>query len=143
MANGDATVVTAAAAAVRGGTQITVEDFRLGDLIDGLRGGLPAGWCKSDVHLTWVAPMPDARLRTDRAKLEMIVRNLVHDALKFTDQGSVTVTVDALGDPGRVLFTVADTGAGIAADDLASIFDMFRQANAAPARGHGVGLGLY
>jgi hypothetical protein len=58
-------------------------------------------------------------------------------------EGSVTVTADALGDPGRVVFTVADTGAGIAADDLASIFDMFRQAHAVPARGHGVGLGLY
>ena len=73
----------------------------------------------------------------------MIVRNLVHNALKFTEQGSVTVTADALGDPGRVVFTVADTGAGIAADDLASIFDMFRQAHAVPARSHGVGLGLY
>ena len=126
-----------------GGTQVTVEDFRLGDLIDSLRGGLPAGWCKSDVQLSWVAPTPDTRLRTDRAKLEMIVRNLVHNALKFTEQGSVVVTADALGDPGRVLFTVTDTGAGIAADDLASIFDMFHQADANPARGHGVGLGLY
>jgi len=126
-----------------GGTQVTVEDFRLGDLIDGLRGGLPTGWCKSDVHLSWVAPTPDARLRTDRAKLEMIVRNLVHNALKFTEQGSVTVTADALGDPGRILFTVADTGAGIAAADLDSIFDMFRQASAGPSRSHGVGLGLY
>jgi signal transduction histidine kinase len=126
-----------------GGTQVTVEDFRLGDMIDSLRGGLPTTWCKSDVQLSWVAPTPDTRLRTDRAKLEMIVRNLVHNALKVTEQGSVTVTADASGDPGRVLFTVTDTGAGIAADDLASIFDMFRQANAHPARGHGVGLGLY
>ncbi len=126
-----------------GGTQITLEEFRVGDLIDGLRGGLPAGWCKGDVELSWVAPTPDARLCTDRAKVEMIVRNLVHNALKFTEQGSVTVTADALGDPGRVVFTVADTGAGIAAADLASIFDMFRQAHAVPARSHGVGLGLY
>jgi signal transduction histidine kinase len=126
-----------------GGAQITLEDFRIGDLIDSLRGGLPTSWCKGDVHLSWVAPTPEARLRTDRAKVEMIVRNLVHNALKFTEQGSVTVTADALGDPGRVVFTVADTGTGIAADDLASIFDMFRQAHAVPARGHGVGLGLY
>jgi signal transduction histidine kinase len=126
-----------------GGARVTVEDFRLGDVIDSLRGGLPASWCKGDVQLSWVAPTPEARLRTDRAKVEMIVRNLVHNALKFTERGSVTVTADALGDPGRVLFTVADTGAGIATDDLDSIFDMFRQAHVGPARGHGVGLGLY
>jgi signal transduction histidine kinase len=126
-----------------GGTAVTIEDFRLGDLIDGLRGGLPAGWCKQDVRLRWVAPTPDAQLRTDRAKLEMIVRNLVHNALKFTERGSVTVMADARIDPGRVRFTVTDTGSGIAADDLASIFDMFRQGSPAPASGHGVGLGLY
>jgi Amt family ammonium transporter len=126
-----------------GGVQVAAEDFRLGDVIDSLRGGLPSSWCKEDVQLHWETPTPEARLHTDRAKLEMIVRNLVHNALKFTEHGSVTVTADAIRDRGYVVFTVADTGAGIAAADLTSIFDMFRQAGAGPAHGHGVGLGLY
>ncbi|HSP99771.1 MAG TPA: ATP-binding protein [Candidatus Dormibacteraeota bacterium] len=44
---------------------------------------------------------------------------------------------------GRVDFSVIDTGDGIAPEDLAGIFDMFRQGSSGPPRGGGVGLGLY
>jgi len=126
-----------------GGVAVKVESFRLGDLIDSLRASLPSAWCKIGVTLEWVAPAPQALLRTDRAKLEMVVRNLVHNALKFTEAGRVTVSADAMGVPGRLLFTVTDTGSGIDGAELATIFDMFRQGAGGAARPGGVGLGLY
>jgi len=128
---------------VEAGVAVKVEEFRLGELLDSLRTGLPLAWCKSRVQLEWVAPAPQARLRTDRAKVEMIVRNLVHNALKFTEDGRVVVTADILREPGQVLFSVADTGPGIDAGELASIFDMFRQGAGGTVAAGGVGLGLY
>jgi signal transduction histidine kinase len=125
-----------------GGAQVTVEDFRLGDLIESLRGGLPAGWCKNGVQLNWVTPTPDARLHTDRAKLQMIVRNLVHNALKFTEQGWVRVQL-ALESAAMVL-TVTDTGIGIDPKDQPVIFEMFRQGDGSDRRRFGgTGLGLH
>jgi signal transduction histidine kinase len=126
-----------------GGVAVKVEEFHLGEMVDGLRTGLPTAWCKPNVQLEWVAPTPQARLCTDRAKLEMIVRNLVHNALKFTEDGRVVVTADILREPGRVLFTIADTGPGIDQHELASLFDMFRQGARGTASAGGVGLGLY
>ena len=82
-------------------------------------------------------------LQSDHGKLEMILRNLIHNALKYTREGSVTIVAQPHLDEGRVVFTVADTGPGIAAADQAMIFEMFRQSRSPPRQGRGVGLGLY
>jgi signal transduction histidine kinase len=73
----------------------------------------------------------------------MILRNLVHNALKYTETGSVTVTVEPNARAQRVVFTVSDTGPGIPQADQTAIFEMFRQSENVPQRGDGVGLGLY
>ncbi len=78
--------------------------------------------------------------RSDPEKLKLIVRNLVSNALKFTRTGAITITIGYDADARRLELTVADSGPGIAGDDLPQIFGMFRQG--AHARG-GVGLGLY
>ena len=81
-------------------------------------------------------------LETDRVKLQEIVRNLVDNAVKFTRDGSISVSA-RLGDEGRVRIEVSDTGTGIAESDLASIFDAFRQLGETSTRGTGgIGLGL-
>ena len=83
-------------------------------------------------------------IRTDRDKLKHIVQNLVNNALKFTDKGVVTITARYAGGTDGVELSVADTGIGIAEDDLASIFDRFKQADSSRTRAHGgVGLGLH
>ena len=81
-------------------------------------------------------------MRTDRAKLQQILINLLSNALKFTQEGEVRVAVErAAGDHIRI--TVRDTGVGIADSDLARIFEEFRQVGAS-GRGSrsGTGLGL-
>jgi CheY-like chemotaxis protein/signal transduction histidine kinase/CHASE3 domain sensor protein len=81
-------------------------------------------------------------VETDRQRLEQIVKNLLSNALKFTEQGGVKlgVSVDAHG---HVAFAVSDTGIGIADDQQQRIFDAFQQADGTISRRYGgTGLGL-
>jgi len=107
--------------------------------LEGSTEGLPRS---PQVQLVWMPVTASGTVATDRAKVALVVRNLVSNALKFTDAGAVTVRVQPEAD--RLLFEVADTGIGIAPDQLPFIFDMFRQVDTAPThRRGGVGLGLY
>lgn len=126
-----------------GGVQMRLESFRLADLIESLRENLPASWCKDGVRLAWELRDGTTVMHSDRSKVEMILRNLVHNALKYTEAGSVMVSVEAPVSPGHVKLSVADTGAGIDPVDLAKIFEMFQQADAQAPRDGGVGLGLF
>lgn len=85
-------------------------------------------------------------LRGDASRLRQILFNLIGNALKFTEQGQVDVTVDQQPmDDGRFMFCVAvrDTGIGIAPDALPTLFDRFTQADSSTARRYGgSGLGL-
>ena len=77
----------------------------------------------------------------DSVRVRQILYNLVSNALKFTDQGGVTVTVGRRNDALRL--TVKDTGIGIAPDKLAHLFQKFEQADASTTRRYGgTGLGL-
>jgi diguanylate cyclase (GGDEF)-like protein len=82
----------------------------------------------------------------DAHKIERVLINLIANAVKFTDQGRVTLRVGADGtamDGKRVVFTVEDTGIGIAADQLPTLFTPFNQGDNSLARRHGgTGLGL-
>ena len=66
-------------------------------------------------------------LRADRLKVERILANLVGNAVKFTDHGSVSVEAERVG--GAVLVHVTDTGRGIAPEDRDRLFDEFFQAH--------------
>jgi signal transduction histidine kinase len=87
---------------------------------------------------------PDVPLvEADRTKLRRILVNLLSNALKFTPKhGSVEVRAALEGE--RVRLTVADTGVGIAPDDVKRLFDKYEQARSRATRGEkGTGLGLY
>jgi len=76
----------------------------------------------------------------DRQRLLQVFENLIGNALKFTPEGG-RITVGAAGTDKEVVFSVADTGAGIAPESLPHVFDRFWQATARAAR-LGAGLGL-
>jgi len=79
---------------------------------------------------------------SDPARVLQIVANLVGNALKFTERGSITVRFEPREED-RWAIVVADTGIGIPDDEQAAIFDEFRQGEAAEHRGRGgTGLGL-
>ncbi len=125
-----------------GRAAVEPEECSLADVLTELHSEFDARAVADGVALVWPAS-PTVALFTDRAKLKVIVRNLVDNALKFTPQGSVTVRVTTTG-RGRLRLSVQDTGIGISEDERATVFEMFRQLGAArrAARG-GVGLGLH
>ncbi|HKK15275.1 MAG TPA: response regulator, partial [Gammaproteobacteria bacterium] len=81
----------------------------------------------------------------DPARIRQILLNLISNALKFTDHGEIVVRVrpDTSDGTERVLFSVQDTGIGIAEDKLQAIFESFTQADSSTTRKYGgTGLGL-
>ncbi|MGZ5197738.1 MAG: ATP-binding protein, partial [Kaistella sp.] len=82
-------------------------------------------------------------LRTDKLRLEQILKNLLSNAIKFTSQGSITLQVSADETKEKVIFKVIDTGIGIAKDKVRLVFEAFQQADGSTQRKYGgTGLGL-
>ncbi len=93
-----------------------------------------------------VEPAVPAVLRGDPTRLRQILNNLIGNAVKFTDRGEVEVGVRCVGRENgevKLAFSVRDTGCGIAADKLDTIFGAFAQADTSTTRKYGgTGLGL-
>ena len=89
----------------------------------------------------FVAADVPARVRSDRDHLRQVLFNLAGNAVKFTGEGGVGITVER-GAGEEIVFTVADTGPGIPADRRGRIFEEFEQAGPRAERGAGTGLGL-
>ena len=82
-------------------------------------------------------------IRTDDRKLSQILINLLNNALKFTEQGGITLRVKPkLDDTKILLFEIEDTGAGISPEELNTLFDAFTQTETGRKSGEGTGLGL-
>src|SRR5207302_1995067 len=77
----------------------------------------------------------------DERKVKQVLFNLLTNAVKFTPEGG-TVTVSARRHGGSVEIAVADTGVGIAAEDLGRVFEEFGQAKNQQGQTEGTGLGL-
>ena len=124
-----------------GKTVVRPVRFEIPQLFGALRGMLRPLLLNQSVSLIFEEP-DHLALFTDEAKLSQILRNLVSNALKFTERGEVRVSARA-PDAGLVEFSVADTGIGIAASDLERIFEEFFQLEHRLQRKHrGTGLGL-
>ena len=149
-----------------------VQPFSLRDFLDDLRSSYEVR-LEKDLAIHWSHSQDLPAITTDREKLKHILQNLINNAIKFTEKGSVEVSarVVAAGEPGAarlpladasrehnaapfgtgtdnrlcwVEFTVADTGIGIPESALPNIFDKFHQADSSETRVYGgVGLGLY
>ena len=93
-----------------------------------------------------VAPRVPARVLADALRLRQLLLNLLHNAVKFSESGPVSLKVTVLEETPQTLqlrLSVRDTGIGIAADQLDSIFGAFTQVDSSSTRRHGgSGLGL-
>lgn len=117
--------------------------FTVSHLFGGLRGALKPLLTSPSVELTFDAPNDVPDLYTDEAKVTQVLRNLISNALKFTESGEVRVAARFNSDNGRMTFSVRDTGIGIAPADQERIFEEFSQVETRLQRKvKGTGLGL-
>lgn len=118
-------------------------EFFAADLLGGLRGIVRPLQTREGVQVVVEDPGKIPLLHTDEGKVVQILRNFISNALRFTSEGSITVSAAYHPDKDFVEFSVADTGIGIAAQDQDYIFQEFSQVdNPMQAETRGTGLGL-
>jgi signal transduction histidine kinase/CheY-like chemotaxis protein len=126
-----------------GKVDIKPSAFTVNELFGGLRGALRPLMTGQAVELIFDIPDKVPNLFTDEAKVTQILRNLISNALKFTEQGEVRVTATFDAENGRLNLSVRDTGIGIAPQDHERIFEEFSQVDTRiQKRVKGTGLGL-
>ena len=129
-----------------GRLELDESEFELGTLLSGVLDILTPRFRDKAIQLECQLPGPaDGLYRGDPGRLRQILLNLVGNALKFTERGSVGIAVamEGQGAGARLRFTVTDTGIGIPAAAQPKLFSMFTQADASTARRYGgSGLGL-
>ena len=123
-------------------SSVELTSFRLsslvGTVIDSQRLAMAARNLTLDLHVA------DLHLVADRAKLKLVLENLLSNALKFTPRGG-TIHVHAYPDGASTIVDFADTGPGIAPEDRDKVFDAFYSGNApqgGPLKGTGIGLSV-
>jgi len=125
-----------------GGLPVDVRSVQAAILFAEVQAELQGLCDQSGLACLWrVAPgLPP--FHTDPGKLKVVLKNLVSNAVKFTEEGSITVAAEER--QGGIEFSVTDTGIGIPAEAQAYIFEPFRQVDGATARASGgSGLGLH
>ena len=129
-----------------GRMELIIEEVDLGRLITETVMQLEGQAKVKEGAVALLADVPDGALpvEADSAKLKQVIINLVGNALKFTHDGSVTVSLEVGGDGSTpTAISVKDTGIGIAQERLSAIFEAFQQAEAGTSRKYGgTGLGL-
>lgn len=123
-------------------SSVELTSFRLGSLVgtvvDSQRLAMAARNLTLDLHVA------DLDLTADRAKLKLVLENLLSNALKYTPRGG-TIHVHAYPDGKTTVIDFADTGPGIADDERDKVFDAFYSGNAphgGPLKGTGIGLSV-
>jgi len=126
-----------------GKTTVRARPFTIADLFSALRGMLRPLLINSSVTLSFDEPDDLPEMISDEAKVSQILRNFISNALKFTERGTVHVSAAHDQHTDVVVFSVSDTGIGIAPEDQQTIFKEFAQIeNPLQGRAKGTGLGL-
>ncbi|HEY7497480.1 MAG TPA: ATP-binding protein [Vicinamibacterales bacterium] len=126
-----------------GKTEVRTAEFDVANLFGALRGMLRPLLVNQSVSLVFDEPQGIPTMRTDEGKVSQILRNFISNALKYTESGQVRVSAQLDVATEAVVFSVSDTGIGIAADDQKRIFDEFAQVeHPLQRRFKGTGLGL-
>ncbi|MCP4691563.1 MAG: response regulator [Desulfobacterales bacterium] len=132
-----------------GKLEIEARDFMLNHVIGAVADMAGERSAEKNVELFYViAKEVPLSLTGDSLRLNQILINLVGNAVKFTRKGEIVLTVQATGEPAsendvELLFSVRDTGIGISADKIETLFQPFTQADGSVTRRYGgAGLGL-
>lgn len=124
------------------GVRLDIGKVVIGDLVNEITTEMQDSEPSRGVEIRWKASPKGLSIQTDPLKLKVILKNIVGNALKFTEQGSVLIDAHRRGN--GVEIAVTDTGIGIPTGTRDIIFEPFRQAEPSLTRRYGgVGLGLY
>jgi len=125
-----------------GALELELEEFNLAELVTTAAEELRSLAEQKDLALQVRSSLHNPMVVNDATRLRQILTNLLANAIKFTESGSVEVDVWELSDD-RVAIALKDTGIGIAQENLKHIFQEFWQLNQTTSRKHGgAGLGL-
>ena len=124
-----------------GKAEVSAATFSIEEMLSGLRGMFRPLLSGRPVDLVVEPADPELIMYSDAAKLSQILRNLVSNAVKFTERGEVRVRASVCED--RIIFSVSDTGIGISAEGQRRLFQDFSQLRDEYRKGiQGTGLGL-
>jgi len=121
-----------------GSFKVQLTEFNVSSLIEPLRNDYLA--LAQEKGLSFVVESCEARIHTDKALLKRVLRNLLSNAIRYTEYGEVRLKV-LLEDQQQLSFIIEDTGIGIATKDQHSIYQEFKQLGEKP-NAEGLGLGL-
>jgi signal transduction histidine kinase len=127
-----------------GKTVVRCDEFPLDMLLTDLKDTFDFLGRQKGLKLVWDLPEKLPKLKSDPERIRELLNNLVQNAIKYTDRGSVSVQIRHVPATDSIFLEVADTGIGIPTDSLNSIFDPFIQVHKTStenSRG-GIGLGL-
>jgi PAS domain S-box-containing protein len=124
-----------------GGFKPQFETIDAGEAVRSITGVFEALAVKKGIELKANVPSVPLQVSADRGALSRVLQNLIGNAIKFTDRGSVTVNLDRIDS--WLQFHVIDTGSGIDSEFIPHLFEEFKQESTGLARSHeGTGLGL-
>jgi len=124
-----------------GRTELEITAFNLTELLQDLIQMMLPQARQKNIDLLYTSPPAPVNMQSDASKCRHILQNLIANAVKFTDKGSVELAI-TLSDK-DIEITISDTGIGIDAEVLPHIFEEFRQADSSTSRRFGgTGLGL-
>ena len=123
---------------------LRIDDLPLNKLIADMRETFDFLCRQKGLELHWELPHSPIKIRSDAVRVKEVISNLLQNAVKYTDRGSITVRVATLSKSDSIAVEVEDTGMGIAAHHLPNIFDPFMQAHKTSSENSrgGIGLGL-
>jgi signal transduction histidine kinase len=123
---------------------IRIEELQLTKVITDLKDTFEFLCRQKGLELCWELSRDPLPIRSDATRVKEVVSNLLQNAVKYTDRGSITVRVNRLSSGDSVRVEVQDTGMGISEQHLASIFEPFMQVHKTSSENSrgGIGLGL-
>ncbi|HET7297327.1 MAG TPA: ATP-binding protein, partial [Burkholderiales bacterium] len=125
-----------------GRMELALSDYSVHDIVESVRSALRPLAAEKGVELLAAVPEDIPIAYGDPGRITQCLMNLAGNSLKFTKTGKVEISVASLDD-GRLRYSVADTGIGIPADKIESLFTEFKQTDATIASEYGgTGLGL-
>ena len=121
---------------------LAMKEIQVPALLGEVKAETQGVWEQSSLTFVWHVADKLPLLRTDPGKLKMVLKNLLGNAVKFTEQGSIVV--EAQGQQDGIAISVSDTGIGIPPAEMKNIFEPFVQVDHSATRRYGgIGLGLH